>query len=100
MEVFMLYKRNENMGAPLESRRAVVLEKIQKIKNEVLTEWTANYGGLTWAGSDAMSDLVWLEKRVRGVKTLRRLEKLVLRSVAEYGIYDEVQRAFLETMPR
>jgi hypothetical protein len=88
------------MGEPLEARREIVLEKIQDEKTGVRENWTANDGGLTWAGSDAMSDLIWLEKKVRGVKTLRRLEKLMLRADAEYGIFDSAQRAFFDTTPK
>jgi hypothetical protein len=102
-EVFMLYKRNENMGEPLETRKAIVLEKIRDMKHEVSTTWITNNGGLTWAGSDAMYDLGWLEKGVLAAKTLRRLEKFMVWAGkfthVEYGLFDSAMQAFFETMP-
>jgi hypothetical protein len=99
----MLYKRDENMGAPLEIRRATVLGKIQDKKNEVSSTWVTINGGLTWAGSDAMFDLGWLEKGVRSAKTLRRLEKFLVwarkYTHVEYGLFDDILRAFFDTMP-
>jgi hypothetical protein len=99
MEVIMLYRRNENTGAPLEARRTVVLEKIQEEKNKVIVV-DQKFGSITAPELVRRQALRALEESVRRVKTLRRLEKLVLRNYAEYGIYDEVQRAFLEMMPR
>jgi hypothetical protein len=92
----MLYKRNENMGAPLESRRAVVLEKIQEEKGRVVVV-DQKFGSITAPELVRRQALRALEESVRRVKTLRRLEKLVLRNYTEYGIYDEIQQAFLET---